>query len=58
MSGLMKLLANIGMPIPRLADFIFVKDSNDPICNITGEVAYKQRMMERNRQYYTESITH
>lgn len=28
MSGFIKLLASMGIPIPRLADWLFVKDGN------------------------------
>lgn len=45
MSGFIKLLASMGIPIPRLADWIFVKDGNFYICNHGMEFSIK---MKRN----------
>lgn len=38
MSGFIKLLASMGIPIPRLADWLFVKDANYYHCNHAMEM--------------------
>lgn len=49
MSGFIKLLASIGIPIPRLANWIFVKDGNNYICNVMEIRHWDEEMM----QYHT-----
>lgn len=51
MSGFMKLLASMGIPIPRLANWIFVKDGNNYVCNHVIEIKHYGEEMEM--QYHT-----
>lgn len=51
-SGFIKLLASMGIPIPRLADWLFVKDGNHYRLVI---MQWKSGVkMKRNTQYYVE----